>query len=226
MEKIMTKEFKMEDLEENLLLDLHTKYPNTIDDNARLLVGELGYEKGKAHGCIYSGKVQIINKVKGIRLDFGIWLDVFCEAYSTPEVEPNIDTYLTGKYTTLQKIRLPSPELDLKAVVLLNITEPENVFKVEPSEQRYFDAYWHVFDTTKGSYVLSKEGWFGTWLYDERLGMRPANDNDWIDIGDGKRQIKSGLEIATSFEIGKDPVKDFLRQKYYEKINPEIYVEL
>ena len=222
----MTKEFKMENLEENLLLDLHTKYPNTIDDNAHLFVGELGYEKGKAHGCIYSGKAQITNEAKGIRLDFSIWLDVFCEAYSTPEVEPNIDTYLTGKYTTLQKIRLPLPELDIKAVVLLNISEPKNVFKAEPLEQRYFDAYWHVFDTTNGNYVLSKEGWFGTWVYDEKLGMRPSNDNDWIDVGDGKRQIKPGLEIATSFEIGKDPVKDFLRKKYYEKINPEMYVEL
>lgn len=222
----MTKEFKMENLEENLLLDLHTKYPNTIDDNARLFVGTLGLEKGKAHGCIYSGKAQIINEAKGIMLDLGIWLDVFCEAYSTPEIEPNIDTYLTGKYTAIQKIRLPAPELDLKAVVLLNVPEPENVFKAKPIEQRYFDAYWHVFDTTKGNYVLSKEGWFGTWIYDEKLGMRLANDNDWIDLGDGKQQIKSGLDIVTSFELNKDPKKDFLREKYYEKINPEMYVEL
>ncbi len=56
--------------------------------------------------------------------------------------------------------------------------------------------------------------------------MRPANDDDWIDLGDGKQQIKPGLEIATSFELGKDLVKDFLRKKYYEKINPEMYVEL
>jgi hypothetical protein len=222
----MTKEFKMENLEENLLLDLHTKYPNTIDDNARLFVGTLGFEKGKAHGCIYSGKAQIINKAKGIRLDLGIWLDVFCEAYSTPEIEPNIDTYLTGKYATLQKIRLPAPKLDLKAVILLNVPEPENVFKAKHIEQRYFDTYWHVFDTTKGNYVLSKEGWFGTWLYDEKLGMRPANDNDWIDLGDEKRQLKPGLEIVTSFELNKDPKKDFLREKYYEKINPDMYVEL
>ncbi len=226
----MTKEFKMENLEDYLLLDLHTKYPNTIDDNAQLFVGELTLEKGKAHGCIYSGKAQIINEMKGIRLDFGIWLDVFCDAYSTPEIEPNIDTYLTGKYKTLQKIRLPAPQLDLKAVVLLNIPEPKNTFKAKPIEQRYFDAYWHVFENTnisqeKGNYILSKEGWFGTWLYDEKLGMRPANDNDWIDLGE-KRKLRHGLEIATSFEINKDPVKDFLREKYYEKINPEMYIEL
>ena len=41
--------FKLEDLQEDLLLNLHTKYPNTIDDNATLSVMELGYEKGKAH---------------------------------------------------------------------------------------------------------------------------------------------------------------------------------
>ena len=56
--------------------------------------------------------------------------------------------------------------------------------------------------------------------------MRPANDNDWIDLGDGKQQIKPGLKIAASFELGKDPKKEFLRKKYYEKINPEMYVEL
>ena len=41
--------FKLEDLQEDLLLNLHTKYPNTINDHAILSVGELGYEKGKAH---------------------------------------------------------------------------------------------------------------------------------------------------------------------------------
>lgn len=222
----MVKEFKLEDLNEDLLFDLHEKYPNTINDNARLFVGTLGFEKGKAHGCIYSGKAQIINETKGVRLNFGIWLDVFCEAYSTPEIEPNIETYLTGKFATIQKIRTPVPELDLKAVELLNVKEPKNVLKAKPIEKRYFDAYWHVFDTTKGNYVLSKEGWCGTYVYDEKLGMRPTNDNDWVDLGDGKRQIKHGLEIVTSFELNKNLVKDFLREKYYEKLNPEMYVEL
>jgi len=222
----MTKEFKFEDLNEDLLLDLHKKYPNTIDDNACLSVGTLGFEKGKAHGCIYSGRSQIINDMKGIRLDFGIWLDVFCEAYSTPEIEPNIDTYLTGKYTVLQETRTPIPKLGLNAVVLLNVPEPKNVFKAKPIEQRYFDAYWHVFETDKGHKVLSKEGWFGTYVYDEKLGMRPTNDNDWIDIGNGKQQIKPGLEIVTSFELNENRVKDFLREKYYEKINPDMYIEL
>ena len=222
----MAKEFKLEDLNEDLLLDLHKKYPNTIDDNARLFVGTLGFEKGKAHGCIYSGKAQITNEMKGIRLNFGIWLDVFCEAYSTPEIEPNIDTYLTGKYTAIQKIRTPAPELDLKAVELLNVKEPKNVLKAEPIEKRYFDAYWHVFETDEGHRVLSKEGWYGTYVYDEKLGMRPANDNDWIDLGDGRQQIKSGLKMVTSFELNEDPIKDFLRKKYYEKINPEMYIEL
>jgi hypothetical protein len=222
----MTKEFKFEDIQEDLLLDLHKKYPNTIDDNARLFVGELGLEKGKAHGCIYSGKAQILNEVKVIELDFDIWLDVFCEAYSTPEIKPNIDTYLTGKYTTLQKIRTPIPELGLKAVVLLNVQEPKSVFKAKPIELRYFDAYWHVFETDEGYKVLSKEGWFGTHVYDEKLGMRTANDNDWINLGDGRQQLKPGLEIVTSFKLNENPVRDFLRKKYYEKINPDIYVEL
>jgi hypothetical protein len=31
---------KLEDLQEDLLLNLHTKYPNTIDDNEILSVGE------------------------------------------------------------------------------------------------------------------------------------------------------------------------------------------
>lgn len=220
----MTKEFKMENLEENLLLDLHTKYPNTIDDDARLFVGELTFEKGKAHGCIYSGKAQIINEKKGIRLDFGIWLDVYCEAYSTPEVEPKIDSYLTGKYKELQKIRLPAPKLDLRAVVLLNVPEPDNILKAKPTEQRYFDAFWYVFSTDKGNYVLSKEGWFGTWIYDKKLGMRPATDDDWVDLGDGRQQIKPGLEIVHKF--GEEPVKEFIIKKYYEKINPDMYIEL
>ena len=34
--------------------------------------------------------------------------------------------------------------------------------------------------------------------------------------------LKPGLEIVTSFELGENPVKDFLRKKYYEKINPEM----
>ena len=71
-------EFRIENLAEDLLLDLHTKFPNTIDDDARLLVGELGYEKGKAHGCIYSGNASIINEKKGIQLDFGIRLYQIC----------------------------------------------------------------------------------------------------------------------------------------------------
>ena len=110
--------------------------------------------------------------------------------------------------------------------VLLNLQEPKNVFEAKPIEKRYFDAYWHVFETDEGHKVLSKEGWFGTYVYDEKLGMRPATDNDWIDLGNGNKQIKSGLEIVTSFELNKDPKKDFLREKYYEKINPEMYVEL
>ncbi len=44
----MTKEFKLEDLQEDLLLDLYKKFPNTIDDNARFIVEDLKYEKGKA----------------------------------------------------------------------------------------------------------------------------------------------------------------------------------
>lgn len=63
----MTKEFKMENLEENLLLDLHTKYPNTIDDNARLFVGTLGFEKGKVNKQLkLSMDVYIMEKHKSL----------------------------------------------------------------------------------------------------------------------------------------------------------------
>ena len=222
----MTKEFKMENIEENLLLDLHTRYPNTIDDNARLLAGKLGYEKGKAHGCIYSGKAQIINEIKGIELNFSIWFSVYCEAYGAPEIEPDVESYLTGNYKNIQSVSYDKPSLGLKFINLLNIKEQKHVFDPKPTDRKYFDAYWHVFETDNRNYVLSKNGWFDSWVYDKKLGMRPTNEKDWTNLGDGRRQIKTGLEIVQSFKIGEDPVRDFLRDMYYQKINPEMYVEL
>lgn len=131
----------MEELSDDLLLSLHSRFPNAIDDNARLLVEDLIYEKGKAHGCIYSGKTSIINKAKGIQLDFSIWFDVYCAPYGVPEIRPDIKAYLTGEYGKRVRTSENVPELDLKAVILLNIPEP-STFSPGPMEQRYFDANW------------------------------------------------------------------------------------
>lgn len=190
----MVKEFKLEDLHEDLLLDLHKKFPNTIDDNARFLVEDLRYEKGKAHGCIYSGKAKIINLQKGIELDFTLWFDVYTMPYCVPDIVPTIETYLTGQYAKIAKLRGPVPEMGLEAVILLNVREPSftEQIKQKPQDKRYFDAHWHVFETDKGNKVLSKEGWFGTYVYDAKLGMRPATDEDWIDLKDGWKKIKDG----------------------------------
>lgn len=222
----MVKEFKLETLQEDLLLSLHTKYPNTIDDNARFFVEDLRYEKGKAHGCIYSGKAEIINQIKGIELDFDIWFDVYCEAYAAPDVEPTIETYLTGQYAKIQKVRSPVPEMGLKTVILLNVPEIPPWDRKTIQEKRHFDAYWHVFEVPKGNKILSKEGWFETYVYDAKLGMRPTTDDDWVDLKDGWRKIKEGLEMVRETEAFKNPVKEFIMKKYYEKINPEMYVEL
>jgi len=222
-------EFKMEQLQEDLLLNLHNSFPNTIDDDAKLLVGKLGFEKGKAHGCIYSGEASIINEKKGIRLDFGIWLDVYCEAYSTPDIRPNIESYLTGEYGKIQSIRSNVPKLGLKAVVLLNIPESKKMFEQDPKKKSYFDAYWHVFETDKGNRVLSKEGWFGIYVYDPVSGIRPVRNDEWVDLGDGRSKLKEGLEMVKSGDPSdpfKNIPKEFMAKKYQEKIAPETYVEL
>ncbi len=214
--------FKLEDLQDDLLLGLHTKYPNTIDDNAILYVEELGYEKGKAHGCIYSGKVYITNEKKGIKLNFKIWFSVYCEAYEVPDIKPNIESYLTGKYQKIQSVSYTTPTLGLDSVTLLNVPEPERHFSADPKSKKYFDAYWHTFQTEKGNYILSKDGWFGTYIYDPVLGMRQTTPEDMIDLGNGSYQLKPSLGKF----IDSDEVKEFIKQKYYNKIDPEMFVEL
>lgn len=213
---------KLENIQEDLLLDLHNKYPSTIDDNATLSVEELGYEKGKAHGCIYSGKAYIINEKKGIRLNFKIWFSVYCEPYGKPDTVPNIESYLTGKYQKIQSVSYTEPELDLDAVILLNIPEPTTHLHIEPKNRNYFDAYWHTFQTDKGNYVLSKEGWFGTYIYDSVLGMRDTTSEDFIDLGNGSSQLKEGLGKF----VDSDDVREFIKQKYYNQITQEMFVEL
>lgn len=217
-------EFKMEQLQEDLLLSLHESFPNTIDDNAKLLVGGLGFEKGKAHGCIYSGDASIINEKKGIKLNFSIWFSVYCEAYEAPNIKPNIETYLTGEYIKIQGTSSSVPELDLKTVILLNVPESEKMFEDDPKKKKYFDAYWHTFETDKGNYILSKEGWFDVYVYDPVPGMRPARDDEWVDLGDGRRKLKEGLEMVSAFD--KNLVKEFMIKRYNEKIAPDMYVEL
>lgn len=222
-------EFKMEQLQEDLLLSLHKRFPNTIDDNARLSVEELSYEKGKAHGCIYSGKASIVNEKKGIRLNFKIWFSVYCEAYEAPDVKPNIETYLTGEYIKIQGTSLTVPELDLDAVILLNVPESKKMFEEDPKKKTYFDAYWHVFGVDKRNYVLSKEGWFGTYVYDPVSGMRPTRNDEWIDLGDGRNKLKEGLDMVRSDDPSdpfKNLVKEFMIKRYQEKIAPDMYVEL
>lgn len=216
------KTFKLEDLQENLLLNLHTEYPNTIDDNAILSVGELGYEKGKAHGCIYSGDTYITNEKKGIKLDFRIWFSVYCEAYEAPKTKPNIESYLTGKYQKIQHVSYEEPTLSLGGITLLNVPEPKTYFHNLPKDERYFDAYWHVFQTEKGNYILSKEGWFGTFIYDPVLGMRQTTSEDMIDIGNGTSRLKKGLGTF----IDSDDVKEFIKKKYHSGLTPEMFVEL
>lgn len=221
-------EFKMEQLQEDLLLSLHNRFPNTIDDNAKLFVEELYYEKGKAHGCIYSGKASIINEKKGIRLDFDIWFDVYCDPYSAPDIKPNIKSYLSGEFAKVEKIRGPIPEIGLKAVILLNVPESEKMFEHDPKKKRYFDAHWYAFEADKGNYVLSKEGWSGTYIYDKELGMRPAREDEWVDAPGKKgwRKLKEGLEMVTSPDPFKSLVKEFMVKRYQEKIAPDMYVEL
>lgn len=223
-------EFKIEQLQEDLLLSLHKRFPNTIDDNAKLFVEEIGFEKGKAHGCIYSGKASIINEKKGIRLNFKIWFSVYCEAYTAPNIKPNIETYLTGEYIKIQETSSSVPELDLDAVVLLNIPESKKMFEDDPKKKTYFDGYWHVFKTDKGNYVLSKEGWFGFYVYDSVVGMRLAREDEWVDVPSEKgRKLKEGLEMVRSDDPSdpfKNLVKEFMARRYQEKIAPDMYVEL
>lgn len=220
-------EFKMEQLQEDLLLSLHKRFPNTVDDNAKLSVEELSYEKGKAHGCIYSGKASIINEKKGIRLNFKIWFSVYCEPYGAPNIKPKIEAYLTGEYIKIQKTSLNIPELDLDAVILLNVPESKKMIEEDPKKKKYFDAYWHAFETDQGSYVLSKEGWFGTYIYDKVRGMRSAKDDEWVDVPgkEGWKQLKEGLERVES-ESFTDKVKVFMAKKYQEKIDLDMYVAL
>lgn len=222
----MTKEFKLEDLNEDLLLDLHKKFPNTIDDNSRLSVEDLRYEKGKAHGCIYSGNAKIINQQKGIELDFELWFDVYTMPYCVPDIVPTIDTYLTGQYAKIAKLRGPVPEIGLNAVILLNTPEPKFFEKSKVQDQRYFDAHWYVFETDEGHKVLSKEGWSETYVYDTKLGMRPAIDKDWVDLKDGWKKIREGLEMVVETEAFKNPIKEFMIKRYTEKLAPDMYVEL
>lgn len=222
-------EFKMEQLQEDLLLSLHNRFPNTIDDNAKLYVEELRLEKGKAHGCIYSGKASIINEKKGISLDFKIWFDVYCDAYSVPNIRPNIGSYLTGEYGKIQSIRDNIPKLGLETAILLNVPEPKKMFEDDPKKKNYFDAYWHVFKTDKENYVLSKEGWFGTYVYDPIPGMRPARNDEWINLGNGISKLKEELNIVRSDDPSdpfKNVVKEFMIKRYNEKIAPDMYVEL
>lgn len=223
-------EFKMEQLQEDLLLSLHNRFPNTIDDNAKLFVEEIGFEKGKAHGCIYSGKASIINEKKGIRLNFKIWFSVYCDAYTAPNIKPNIETYLTGEYIKIQETSISRPELGLDAVILLNVPESKKMFEDDPKKKTYFDAYWHAFKTDKENYVLSKEGWFGFYVYDSVVGMRLAREDEWVDVPSEKGQkLKEGLEMVRS-DDPSDPfrnlVKEFMAKRYQEKMAPDMYVEL
>ena len=219
------KEFKMEELQEDLLLSLHTRFPNTIDDYAILHVDDISLEKGKAHGCIYSGNASITNDNKKIKLDFGIWFSVYCQAYSEPNIRPDIESYLTGKYGKIQEISDSAPDLTLKAAILLDIHDPK-LFEEDPKKRKYFDSNWYVFYTNKGNAILSKRGWFGTYVYDDKLVMRPATDNDWINLGDGIIEIKEGLKIVHSVGTGEDLVKDFIEASYYENTEPNMYVKL
>ncbi len=216
------KKFKLENIQEDLLLDLHKEYPNTIDDDAILYVRELGYEKGKAHGCIYSGNAYIVNEKKGIKLEFRIWFSVYCDPYGTPDTIPDVESYLIGKYQNIQRVSYIKPGLGLEAVVLLNVPEPSMYFDVDPKNKRYFDAHWHTFQTKKGNYILSKEGWFGTYIYDSVLGMRQTTSEDMVNLGNGSFKLKEGLGKF----IDSDDVKEFMKKKYYNKINPEMFVEL
>lgn len=216
------KSFKMENLQEDLLLSLHTKFPNTIDDNAILSVAELGYEKGKAHGCIYSGNAHITNVKKGIGLNFKIWFSVYCEPYSIPDTVPNVASYLTGKYQEIQRTSDNIPELAIDSVELLNVPEPKTIFTDEPTLKRYFDGYWHLFETEKENYVLSKEGWFGEYVHDKNVGIRKTTPEDMIDLGNGSSQLKPHLGKF----VDSEEVKDFIKRKYYNKIDKDLFVEL
>ncbi len=122
----------------------------------------------------------------------------------------------------MQHVSYEQPTLDLDAVVLLNVPEPKMYFDEDPRHKNYFDAYWHTFQTDKGNYVISKEGWFGTYIYDSKFGMRHTTSEDMIDLGNGSSRLKEGLGKF----VDSDDVKEFMKQKYYNKINPEMFLEL
>ena len=69
---------------------------------------------------------------------------------------------------------------------------------------------------------MSKEGWFGTYIYDPTLGMRDTTSEDFIDLGNGSSQLKEGLGKF----IDSDDVKEFIKQKYYNGLTPEMFIEL
>jgi len=125
----------------------------------------------------------------------------------------------------MQKISDDIPDLTLEAVTLLNMPDPK-LFEKDPKKRKYFDSSWYVFYTDKENAILSKRGWFDTYVYDDKLVMRPATDNDWINLGDGIIEIKEGLKIVHSVGTGEDLVKDFIEASYYENTEPNMYVKL
>ena len=139
-----------------------------------------------------------------------------------PDIRPNIESYLTGKYQKIQSVSYTEPGLSLDAVILLNVPEPKTHFYIDPKNRNYFDAYWHTFQTPKGNYILSKEGWFGTYIYDPTLGMRDTTSEDMVDLGNGSSQLKEGLGKF----IDSDDVREFVKKKYYNGLSPEMFVEL
>lgn len=80
----------------------------------------------------------------------------------------------------------------------------------------------HTFQTPKGNYVLAKDGWFGTFVYDPAFDIRPTTSEDMIDLGNGSSQLKEELGKF----VNSDDVKEFTKQKYYNKLTPEIFLEL
>lgn len=101
----------------------------------------------------------------------------------------------------------------------MNVPEPP--ISPKPEEQNYFDAHWYVFYTDKGNAVLSKQGWFGTYVYDPELGMRPVKDDELVDVPGkpGWREPKEGVKIVRSEDPKdrfRDLVNEFMIQRYYE----------
>lgn len=66
-----------------------------------------------------------------------------------PDIRPNIESYLTGKYQKIQSVSYTEPGLSSDAVILLNIPEPKMHFDIDPRHRKYFDVYWHTSKCTQ-----------------------------------------------------------------------------